>query len=64
MAETPTANMDAKMQTQKVKMTAPPNCPNCGKQKILRKSAKSKTVGKEFWGYTGYPECKGVANIV
>ena len=56
--------VDAKMQAQKAKTTVPPNCPNCGKQMILRKSAKGKTVGKEFWGCTGYPECKGVANIV
>lgn len=31
-----------------------PECPSCGKPMRKRRSAKG-----EFWGCTGYPECKG-----
>jgi ssDNA-binding Zn-finger/Zn-ribbon topoisomerase 1 len=40
-----------------------PTCPTCGKPTTLRKAATGKNAGKEFWGCTGYPECKGVVNI-
>ncbi|MCL2651792.1 MAG: topoisomerase DNA-binding C4 zinc finger domain-containing protein [Candidatus Azobacteroides sp.] len=36
-----------------------PACPNCGKPMTIRKAATGKNAGKEFWGCTGYPECKG-----
>jgi ssDNA-binding Zn-finger/Zn-ribbon topoisomerase 1 len=34
-----------------------------GKPTTLRKAASGKNAGKEFWGCTGYPECKGIVNI-
>jgi four helix bundle suffix protein len=40
-----------------------PKCPNCGKPMTLRKASSGKNAGKEFWGCTGYPDCKGVVNI-
>ena len=40
-----------------------PVCPNCSKPMTLRKAATGKNAGKEFWGCTGYPECKGVMNV-
>jgi four helix bundle suffix protein len=40
-----------------------PACPTCGKPMTLRKAAKGKSAGKEFWGCTEYPECKGIINI-
>ena len=39
------------------------NVPICGKPMTLRKAAIGKNAGKEFWGCTGYPECKGVMNV-
>lgn len=33
---------------------SPPECTECGSLMRLRKSAKG-----EFWGCSGYPECRG-----
>jgi four helix bundle suffix protein len=40
-----------------------PVCPNCGKPMTMRKATTGKNAGTEFWGCTGYPECKGIINI-
>jgi len=40
-----------------------PSCPKCGKPTVLRTAKSGKTAGKQFWGCTGYPDCKGVVNI-
>lgn len=40
-----------------------PPCPQCGKPMTLRTAKTGKNAGKQFWGCTGYPECKGVVNI-
>jgi restriction system protein len=41
----------------------PPDCPKCGKPMALRTAQKGKNLGRQFWGCTGYPECKNVAEI-
>jgi four helix bundle suffix protein len=40
-----------------------PSCPQCGKPMALRTAQKGKNSGKQFWGCTGYPECKKIAEI-
>lgn len=40
-----------------------PTCPDCGKPMARRKAKSGKNAGKEFWGCTGYPECKGVREV-
>ena len=40
-----------------------PPCPKCGKPMVLRTAQKGKQAGKQFWGCSGYPECKGVIDI-
>ncbi|MCU0562575.1 MAG: four helix bundle suffix domain-containing protein [Desulfobacterales bacterium] len=40
-----------------------PDCPKCGKPMALRTAQKGKNAGRQFWGCTGYPECKNVAEI-
>ncbi len=40
-----------------------PACPQCGKPMVLRTAKTGKNEGKQFWGCTAYPECKGVVNI-
>jgi four helix bundle suffix protein len=40
-----------------------PACPACGKPMVLRTAKSGKNEGKQFWGCTGYPECKGTAKI-
>jgi len=56
--------VEAKMLALKAKTSLSPTCPNCGKAMTLRKAATGKNAGKEFWGCTGYPECKGIVNVV
>lgn len=36
-----------------------PVCSQCGKTMVLRTAKKGKNEGKQFWGCTGYPDCKG-----
>ncbi|MBU0714015.1 MAG: four helix bundle suffix domain-containing protein [Verrucomicrobia bacterium] len=40
-----------------------PSCPKCGKPMALRTAQKGKQTGKQFWGCSGYPECKGLVDI-
>ena len=40
-----------------------PDCPKCGKPMTLRTAQKGKQTGKQFWGCSGYPECKGLVDI-
>ena len=40
-----------------------PPCPQCGKPTVLRTAKTGKNEGKQFWGCTGYPECRGVVNL-
>lgn len=40
-----------------------PSCPKCGKAMVLRTAQKGKSSGKQFWGCSGYPDCKGIVDI-
>lgn len=40
-----------------------PSCPKCGKPMVLRTAKTGKNEGNQFWGCSGYPECKGVADV-
>jgi restriction system protein len=40
-----------------------PTCPECGKAMVLRTAQKGKSAGKQFWGCSGYPDCKGLLDI-
>ncbi len=42
--------------------TIPP-CPECGKAMVLRTAQKGKSAGKQFWGCSGYPDCKGLVDV-
>jgi restriction system protein len=33
-------------------------CPECGKQLVLRMAKRGRNAGGEFWGCTGYPDCR------
>ena len=35
------------------------NCPLCGQPLILRTARQGQRAGSQFWGCSGYPECKG-----
>jgi four helix bundle suffix protein len=38
---------------------AAPACPRCGKPMALRTARKGERPGSQFWGCSGFPECKG-----
>ncbi len=38
-----------------------PRCPQCGKLMVLRTAKAGQHAGRQFWGCTGYPECKGTS---
>lgn len=40
-----------------------PDCPACGKPMTLRTAQKGENAGKQFWGCTAYPDCKGIVKI-
>jgi four helix bundle suffix protein len=40
-----------------------PNCPECGKVMVLRTAQKGTRAGKQFWGCSNYPDCKGVVDV-
>ena len=40
-----------------------PLCPDCGKPMARRTAKSGKNAGREFWGCTGYPDCKGAREV-
>jgi len=40
-----------------------PICPSCGKIMVLRASRRGTNAGKQFWGCSAYPTCKGMLNF-
>lgn len=40
-----------------------PKCPQCGQVMALRTAKAGKYAGQQFWGCTGYPECKGTVPV-
>jgi four helix bundle suffix protein len=47
------------MTDQTGKKQKAPACPLCGKPMALRTARKGQRAGSQFWGCSGYPECKG-----
>ncbi len=40
-----------------------PTCPLCGKPLVLRTARKGQHAGAQFWGCSGYPQCKGTRRL-
>ncbi len=40
-----------------------PECPLCGKPMRRRTAGKGANAGKEFWGCSAYPECRGTLEV-
>jgi four helix bundle suffix protein len=40
-----------------------PACPKCSKPMVLRTAKSGKNAGQQFWGCSGYPDCKGVVKL-
>lgn len=41
----------------------PPLCPKCNETMVKRAAKKGDTAGKEFWGCSNFPKCRGVVSI-
>jgi hypothetical protein len=39
-------------------------CPKCGSPMVLRETKNGQNAGKQFWGCSCFPQCKGVLKIV
>ena len=40
-----------------------PACPECGRPMTRRRAGAGRNAGKDFWGCTGYPECRGLREM-
>jgi four helix bundle suffix protein len=40
-----------------------PHCPRCGKPMALRTARTGSHAGRQFWGCTAYPDCKGTVEL-
>ncbi|HEX9024522.1 MAG TPA: four helix bundle suffix domain-containing protein [Geobacteraceae bacterium] len=40
-----------------------PSCPKCGKPMRQCTARTGPHAGQPFWGCTGYPDCRGIANV-
>jgi restriction system protein len=40
-----------------------PNCPRCGMPMMVRTARRGRNIGREFWGCSGYPRCKGTLEL-
>lgn len=41
-------------------LSAAPVCHQCGEVMVMRKARSGKNVGREFWGCSAFPKCRGV----
>lgn len=40
-----------------------PTCPRCGARMVRRTARRGRNAGRQFWGCSRYPSCKGTHNI-
>lgn len=38
-------------------------CPQCGSPMVLREAKSGQNAGKQFWGCSKFPQCRGIVNI-
>jgi restriction system protein len=38
-------------------------CPKCGNPMVLREAKSGQNAGKQFWGCSKFPQCRGVVNV-
>ena len=50
-------------QEQQEQQEQSPLCPKCGDEMVIKKAKKGPNTGKDFWGCSTFPECKGIVNI-
>ncbi len=40
-----------------------PSCPKCGKLTVLRTARSGRNAGRQFWGCSDYPTCRGAVEL-
>lgn len=40
-----------------------PSCPRCSSRMVRRKARRGRWAGRDFWGCSRYPQCRGTRNI-
>jgi uncharacterized protein DUF2726/topoisomerase-like DNA binding C4 zinc finger protein len=43
---------------------APPHCPKCGSEMVLRTAKRGDNQGGKFWGCSKYPDCRGIVEYI
>jgi predicted RNA-binding Zn-ribbon protein involved in translation (DUF1610 family) len=38
-------------------------CPKCGSPMVLRETKSGQNAGKQFWGCSKFPQCRGIVNV-
>lgn len=46
-----------------VEAPEPPQCPLCGKPMVRRTANKGSGAGRDFWGCSGFPDCRGTRRV-
>ncbi len=41
-------------------LSSTPDCPDCGLAMVSRTARRGRNAGKQFWGCSDYPSCKGI----
>jgi restriction system protein len=50
------------VKVEKSSVVGDPACPLCSKTMVKRTARRGANAGKEFWGCSDYPSCKGIRN--
>ncbi len=61
-AETASANVATNPQANPA-ATPAPACPKCGADMVLRTAGRGDRAGKQFYGCSAYPKCRGIVNL-
>lgn len=40
-----------------------PTCPRCGQAMVLRTARRGPNAGRQFWGCSGYPQCRATKDV-
>ena len=43
--------------------TSAPACPRCGATMVLRTARRGPNAGRQFWGCSTFPRCRGIVNV-
>ena len=59
----PGTNRSDRPASQRESAQSLPMCPKCGEPMVRRQARKGPNAGRDFWGCSGYPACRGTRDI-